>query len=410
MIGDDFGPAAARAFEPLVLFAAIAAGGCTTDGPPAAAGDLTTTIDTVDGVVRIVNSGAPPKWQLTLQTAIGPRSLEVGDGGPEEFGRVTTAALGPDDEVYVGDSQYLEIRVFGLDGEHHRTFGREGEGPGEFPAHINSLAWVGDRLLALDLIGGRINEYSADGEPLGQRIAPGRWGGSGPGEGLHPAGGDEVYSQSLVTEGTGLATAFVGQNAAGETGDTIRFLVASWDQSIVCEYNEGWLWFFENIYSPKLAQHPGPGGTMYQARTDIYSIALTRGADTLRIIERTLPAEALSDEEWASVADAFAAGLRERRGASCEPPRPTRPETKPFINEISIAPDGRLWVEAFGAAGNRWDVFDVEGRLLASVPLVEWKESAVPAFGTDHMLTIRQDSLELDYVDVWRIERGARRD
>ena len=52
----------------------------------------------------------------------------------------------------------------------------------------------------------------------------------------------------------------------------------------------------------------------------------------------------------------------------------------------------------------------MEGRLLASVPLVEWKESAVPAFGTDHMLTIRQDSLELDYVDVWRIERGARRD
>ena len=381
--------------------------GCLSDPAPAA-GDLTTTIDTVGGVVRVVNSGTAPEWQLTLETSIGPKSLAVGGGGPEEFGKVTTAMMGPGDEVYVGDSQYLEIRVFGLDGEHRRTFGRDGEGPGEFPGHINSLAWVRDRLLAIDLIGGRINEFSSAGEPLGQRVAPGYWGGTGPGEGLAPVGGDEAYSQSLVPGPTGLSFVHVGQNSAGETGDTIHPPEDPWDQSITCEYNNGWLWFFENIYGPKLALHPGPGGTMYQARTDIYRIALTRGADTLRIIERTLPVEELSDEEWAAVADEFAAGLRERRGASCEPPRPVRPATKPFINKISIAPDGRLWVEAFGAAGNRWDVFDPEGRLLGSVPLVEWKEYSVPAFGTDHLLAIRQDSLELDHVDVWRIERDER--
>ena len=137
--------------------------GCSSDPAPAA-GDLATTIDTVGGVVRVVNSGTAPEWQLTLETSIGPKSLAVGGGGPEEFGRVTTAMLGPGDEVYVGDSQYLEIRVFGLDGEHRRTFGRDGEGPGEFPGHINSLAWVRDRLLAIDLIGGRIrccqNEFT----------------------------------------------------------------------------------------------------------------------------------------------------------------------------------------------------------------------------------------------------------
>ena len=379
--------------------------GCSDDQPRAVPSDLNTTIDTIDGVVHVINSGTAPEWRLTLETSIGPRSLAVGNGGPEEFGRVTTAMLGPGGEVYVGDAQNREVRVFGLDGEHRRTFGREGEGPGEFPGHINSLAWVGDRLLAIDLIGGRINEYSSEGEPLGQRVAPGYWGGTGPGEGLSPVGGDEAYSQSMVRGATGLSLVYVGQNSAGETGDTIRAPEDPWDQSITCEYNNGWLWFFENIYGPRLALHPGPGGTMYQAKTDIYRIALTRGLDTLRIIERTLPAEELSDEEWAAVSGKFEAGLRERRGASCEPARPVRPETKPFINQISIAPDGRLWIEAFGAAGNRWDVFDREGRLLGSVPLVEWKEYSVPAFGTDHMLAIRQDSLELDHVDVWRIER-----
>ena len=144
MIGDDFGPQTARAFAPLVLFAAIAAGGCTTDRPSAAAGDLTTTIDTVDGVVRIVNSGAPPQWQLTLQTSIGPRSLAVGDGGPEEFGRVTTAVLGPGGEVYVGDSQYLEIRVFGLDGDRRppeaKHVGSQRRHDGERVAQVVQLA------------------------------------------------------------------------------------------------------------------------------------------------------------------------------------------------------------------------------------------------------------------------------
>ncbi len=403
MIRDVFETTASDVLLLLPLTVVLA--GCSADRVPAVTSDLTTTIDTIDGVVHVTNSGTAPEWRLTLETSIGPRSLAVGAGGPEEFGLVTTAMLGPDGEVYVGDTQNREVRVFGLDGEHRRTFGREGQGPGEFPAQINALAWVGDRLLAIDLIGGRINEFSSEGEPLGQRAAPGYWGGTGYGEGFSPAGSGEAYSQSMLPGVNGFSLVHVGQNSAGETGDTIRALVDPWDQDIMCDYNNGWTWHYTNIYSPKLAQHPGPGGTMYQAKTNTYRIALTRGADTLRIIERTLSAETLSEEEWTAVTDEFEAGLRERRGASCEPPRPVRPDRKPFINQIRIAPDGRLWVEAFGAARNRWDVFDPEGRLLGSVPLVEWKEQSVPAFGTDHMLTIRQDSLELDHVDVWRIER-----
>ena len=72
-----------------------------------------------------------------------------------------------------------------------------------------------------------------------------------------------------------------------------------------------------------------------------------------------------------------------------------------------LASDGRMWVEVMRTAGNRWEVFDPEGRLLATVPLHEWKERSVPAFSPDHMITIRLDSLDLDHVDVWRIDRGG---
>ena len=56
-------------------------------------------------------------------------------------------------------------------------------------------------------------------------------------------------------------------------------------------------------------------------------------------------------------------------------------------------------------AGNRWEFFDPEGRLLGGVPAVPYKERTVPVFGGDLLVTIRQDDLDLDHVDVWRLER-----
>ena len=55
---------------------------------------------------------------------------------------------------------------------------------------------------------------------------------------------------------------------------------------------------------------------------------------------------------------------------------------------------------------NRWELFDNEGRLLGTFPVRPRKEDAAPAFGPDHLVTIRQDSLDLDHVDVWRIDPG----
>ena len=75
---------------------------------------------------------------------------------------------------------------------------------------------------------------------------------------------------------------------------------------------------------------------------------------------------------------------------------------------LYIAPDGRLRVEVERASGNLWEVFDVDGRLLASVSRPPKKRGVAPAFSaSDHLLTIRQDSLDLDHVDVWLLERGS---
>ena len=55
-------------------------------------------------------------------------------------------------------------------------------------------------------------------------------------------------------------------------------------------------------------------------------------------------------------------------------------------------------------------LFDAQGRLLGSMPApTERRSFTPPAIGTDHVLTVRRGDFDLDYVDVWRIEReGAR--
>ena len=371
----------------------------------AEAGDLVTTVDTVGGVIHVSNTGTPPRWQLTQVVSIGPRSVQEQET-PDEFGRVSAVALGPGGTVFVADAANSEIRVFGFDGVHLRTFGRGGEGPGEFRS-IYSIAWVGDRLLTFDPHLGRIGEFSAEGEWLGQRRTAGGLTGSSAYIRFYPVGANEVFRFALTP---GLGSLWVGLDSRGDTGDTVPFLRGTPDlpgmvESIFCEW-EGGLGVYPHTSGAKFVQHPGSGGVMYSAWGYFYRIAVTRGdGDTLRVIERTLPTEPVTDEEWAAGSAEYDEARERWPEASCNPRSYSRPDRKSFINEIFVSPGGRLWVDVNRAGGNRWEFFDPQGRLLGSVPAVPYKERTVPVFRGGHLATIRQDELELDHVDIWRLER-----
>lgn len=385
-----------------VVLAAVAAG---CDRQESAAAAASTAFDTVDGVIRVTSTGTPSRWRLAPVVSIGPKSLTDRET-PDEFGRVGAVALGPDRTVFVADAANLEIRVFGPDGAHLRTFGRDGEGPGEFRS-IYSLAWVGDRLLTYDPHLGRIGEFSAEGEWLGQRRTAGGMTGSPAFMRFFPVGPDEVFRLAL-----GGSVLWAGLDSRGDTGDTIPFLTVTAPEDlpgqtggIRCTWEEGRVGWYGHTAGAKLVQHPASGGVMYSAWGYFYRIAVTQGAgDTLRVIERTLPAEPISDEEWDAGSAEFDEAMERWPGGSCNPRSYNRPDRASFISEIFVSPDGKLWVEVIRTAGNRWEFFDPEGRLLGSVPAVPYKERTVPVFRGEYVATIRQDDLELDHVDVWRLE------
>ncbi len=391
----------------LPLLAALQAA-CEPSPPGPRAADVATVFDTVGGVVRVANTGTPPRWRLAPVVSIGPDSV-ADEGGPDEFGGVSAVALGPNGDVFVADSRNSEIRVFGLDGEHRRTFGREGEGPGEFRS-VYSLAWVGDRLLTFDPQLGRIGAFSAQGEWLGQRSTEGGVTGSPAQIRLYHVGANEVFRFALSPE---LGSSWVGHDAEGDTGDTIPFLTVQSEgrpgagNAIVCRWQEGRaVSFFGHPLGARAVQHPASGGALYSAWGYDYRIAATNAdGDTMRVIERALPEEPISDEEWAAGGEDFEQFRRDTDDEDCDPRSFVRPDRRSFIHAIFVSPDRRLWVEAIRAAGNLWEVFDADGRLLGSVPAVPHKDRTVPAFWGDYLATIRQDELDLDHVDVWRIER-----
>lgn len=372
----------------------------TCGGDPADEGiELAARVDTVSGVVHVSNTGEPPEWELAPILSIGPR-LALDSDTPEAFGSVYGIAFGAGGDIFVADGLNREVRVFGPSGEHLRTFGRQGEGPGEF-RNLNSLAWVGSKLLTLDFGVGRVGEFSPGGEWLGQRSEFGGIGGGGGTLRLYPVLANQAFV--LTYSPARGEMIFAGHDDAGPTGDTLPILSAPEGtvSGIRCT-SETMLRSYPIPFAPRIVQHPAPGGRIYSAVTDQYRIAVTHGADTVRIIERELPAEPVSDEEWEAGNEEYYAFLDENPSAACEPRRPDKPVAMPFVEDLFVAPDGRLWVEVVRAAGNRWEVYDPTGALVGAMLAPE--RSTAPAFGMEGRLaTARRDSLGLGHVDVYQV-------
>lgn len=121
----------------------------------------TTAVDTVDGVVHVVNTpparGAEPTLTVEEELRVGV----VEGGGPESFGLIRSVAVLPDGRFAVADGQAEEVRLFGRDGAHQRTFGGEGQGPGELDG-MQGVHVHGGMLRVAEQGNGRLSVFHPD--------------------------------------------------------------------------------------------------------------------------------------------------------------------------------------------------------------------------------------------------------
>jgi hypothetical protein len=106
--------------------------------------------------------GVPTRIQLKQDLCIGDEE------GVEDFvfSQIRSVQVDEEDNIYVLDSKEVCVKVFDKNGQHMRTFGERGQGPGEiqFPTRMHLVA--GKEILIYDSGNTRLSYYSLDGKCL----------------------------------------------------------------------------------------------------------------------------------------------------------------------------------------------------------------------------------------------------
>lgn len=359
------------------------------------------SVDTVNGVERIINSGDPAGWQATEVVRLGGIG-RAEDLKPDEFAWVSSVGLGPDQHLYLADIMQDRIAVFDTLGAHVQDIGRAGEGPGEFHS-VYSIAWLADTLLVLDIGNARLSRW--DGlEWRGGEPAPGRLVASPVTYRLYQVGPSEVYQWAYRPDEDILEGTWRGHGSAdGLEWRRERLpLVPPFPDKVVCQLRRGVSWW-DHPYADRSLAHPAPDGSVYLALSDAYAIfRVSAAGDTLQVIERASDPVPLTAAEWERTTATYAEWLADKTDADCSPARLPRPSNKPPLVELHVDAIGRLWVERNLETGTEWEVFD-RGRLVGVLPgLNHDRLRGVPWIGANHVAWITRDSLDVPYVHLAR--------
>jgi hypothetical protein len=117
--------------------------------------------------VEIVSNTSEGLWGQDKRVSL-EEELVIGKeyGRDEEmFGYIRTITFDGEDNIFVADSYGLTIKVFDQQGKFVKSFGREGNGPGEFST-LDDILWCrfDDILYIPDRRNNRISKFTPDGK------------------------------------------------------------------------------------------------------------------------------------------------------------------------------------------------------------------------------------------------------
>jgi hypothetical protein len=110
----------------------------------------------------VQEKGFPSKLSLKQDLCIG-KSVE---GEDYIFSQIGGVAVDVEEDIIVIDEKEIVVKIFDKTGRHIRTFGKRGQGPGEFESVARIVLKGGKDIVLLDGANGRFSYYSKKGECL----------------------------------------------------------------------------------------------------------------------------------------------------------------------------------------------------------------------------------------------------
>ena len=398
-------------------------------------------------VALIVAQFAEAHGQLLVDDdawQVGPEPrLEIGTPVDGRFAlyRVAGASFLADGRIVVAND-FSELLLFGPDGDFQRSFGREGDGPGEFK-RIGAIG-VGnsDTLLVFDRFHSRISVFDSDGElagttaldagaPVGARMQ------AGPLAGGWTAQGRFVASRSIYElprlaansprQVTPMDTIYTSRPTAAELFffDAAGTVVSKVSDLMGTEKARLLEWE-TNVSSISLSsiqvdvsflktlEVAVASNVVAFGNTAKYEIRLlnSEGQEVATIRRPGEPSEVTETdrERWIEDRLTGIGDPKTRRSRRSLLETLELPTTVPQFRSLAIQEGGRIWVEEFRIPAeangpSTWQVYDSAGAHLG--------EAVLPAgfrpfsITRDEVMGLWRDELDVEFIRVYELEGAA---
>ena len=349
-------------------------------------------------------------WSVGAEPLVQIGALEGED--VYQFDQIGGVARLADGRIVVASSGTQDLRYFDPTGRHLRSVGRKGEGPGEFQSLGTLVVLPGDSVAVYDWNLQRVSFFDPSGTFVRSFLLQ------------HSAG--VAFPIGRFTDGVWLMQpGFVfspGDPGATVVRDTSRLLVFAEDGTLPDSASR---WIGPDFYLRSEGQHASatslPFGRMtevalsgvgyYEGYTDRYEIARRDRAGAADLLIR-------ASRTVVPVTDADVAAHKAERLKSADSqfrPQLERlyqdipfPSTMPAFSDLQVDAAGNLWVLEVRPPGDEqrlWTVFDTAGRMLGAIetpPGVSIRE-----IGRDYLLGTWSDDLDVQYVRLYRLDRGT---
>ena len=364
--------------------------------------------------VRIIDNAVPDSAPRLLWR-VGERPLltigeSEGETAHELFG-VEDALRLDDGRILVANGGTSEVRVFDRTARYVGSWGREGEGPGEFTGLTDLWPWPGDSVMAWDFLQNRLTIFDLDGGFVRtQRLAQGEGLGVGRIEGVLP-------DRSLIT--ASLVSFDPGDRTSGLVRRSREFVRVASDgvrMSSLGEHQDEEYYVRAEVGA--ILRHPFRrsvhsvvwNGRIVISASDHYEIrAYGPGGDLQLIVRRDHARRAVTQSD----VDTYVA---ERLYGSDPQARPTLErvlrglppvESFPAFSQLVVDDTGDLWVREYrhpDDARSIWTVFSSDGRLRGLVETPA--QFAIYRIGGDFLLGKSADELDVERVQLWALDRA----